>query len=55
MVVASYKYMNLLITEMVIFHFIVPGKEGPVARALFDLILEDMKSGPPVVRVPVPY
>nr|XP_010915835.1 D-amino-acid transaminase, chloroplastic isoform X1 [Elaeis guineensis] len=31
------------------------GKEGPVARALFDLILEDMKSGPPVVRVPVPY
>lgn len=31
------------------------GKEGPVAQALLNLILEDMKSGPPTVRVPVPY
>lgn len=31
------------------------GKEGPVAQALLDLILEDMQSGPPSVRVAVPY
>ncbi|XP_062218809.1 D-amino-acid transaminase, chloroplastic isoform X2 [Phragmites australis] len=31
------------------------GKEGPIARALYDLILEDMRSGPPSVRIPVPY
>ncbi|XP_068648984.1 D-amino-acid transaminase, chloroplastic [Aristolochia californica] len=31
------------------------GKEGPVARALLDLILEDMKAGPATVRVQVPY
>ncbi|KAI3902291.1 hypothetical protein MKW92_014644 [Papaver armeniacum] len=31
------------------------GKEGPVALALFNLLLEDMKSGPASVRVPVPY
>lgn len=31
------------------------GKEGPVAEALLNLILEDMRSGPPAVRVPVPY
>lgn len=31
------------------------GKEGPVALALLNLILEDMKSGPSDVRVPVPY
>ncbi|MCL7026913.1 hypothetical protein MKW94_023861 [Papaver nudicaule] len=31
------------------------GKEGPVALALHNLILEDMKSGPASVRVPVPY
>lgn len=31
------------------------GKEGPVAHALLNLILEDMKSGPSDVRVPVPY
>uniref|UniRef100_A0A2P2QMA9 Uncharacterized protein n=1 Tax=Rhizophora mucronata TaxID=61149 RepID=A0A2P2QMA9_RHIMU len=30
------------------------GKEGPVAQALLNLILEDMKHGPPTVRVPVP-
>ncbi|CAN0929286.1 D-amino-acid transaminase, chloroplastic [Linum grandiflorum] len=30
------------------------GKEGPVAKALLDLILEDMKSGPDTVRVPIP-
>ncbi|KAH8482633.1 hypothetical protein Peur_067924 [Populus x canadensis] len=30
------------------------GKEGPITRALLALILEDMKSGPPAVRVPVP-
>ncbi|GJM90838.1 hypothetical protein PR202_ga07156 [Eleusine coracana subsp. coracana] len=29
------------------------GKEGQIARALYDLILEDMKSGPPSVRIPV--
>ncbi|XP_059460818.1 D-amino-acid transaminase, chloroplastic-like [Corylus avellana] len=31
------------------------GKEGPVALSLLNLIIEDMKSGPPTVRVPVPY
>ncbi|CAA7046370.1 unnamed protein product [Microthlaspi erraticum] len=35
--------------------FIGDGKEGPVAKALLDLLLEDMSSGPPSVRVPVPY
>ncbi|XP_057957371.1 D-amino-acid transaminase, chloroplastic-like [Malania oleifera] len=31
------------------------GKEGPVALALLNLIVEDMQSGPPTVRVLVPY
>ncbi|CAN6278241.1 unnamed protein product [Urochloa humidicola] len=31
------------------------GQEGPIAQALYDLILEDMRSGPPSVRIPVPY
>ncbi|PKA64736.1 Branched-chain-amino-acid aminotransferase-like protein 3, chloroplastic [Apostasia shenzhenica] len=31
------------------------GKEGPIAEALFNLILEDMRTGPPSVRVQVPY
>lgn len=31
------------------------GKEGPIAQTLFNLILEDMRSGPPSVRIPVPY
>ncbi|CAI9759648.1 unnamed protein product [Fraxinus pennsylvanica] len=31
------------------------GKEGPVTRDLLNLILEDMKSGPTTVRVPVHY
>ncbi|KQJ94360.1 hypothetical protein BRADI_3g10127v3 [Brachypodium distachyon] len=31
------------------------GKEGPIAQALFNLILEDMRSGPPSVRIAVPY
>ncbi|XP_058074326.1 D-amino-acid transaminase, chloroplastic-like [Magnolia sinica] len=31
------------------------GKEGSVAKALLNLILEDMKSGPTTVRAPVPY
>ncbi|KAL1217522.1 D-amino-acid transaminase [Cardamine amara subsp. amara] len=31
------------------------GKEGPIAKALLDLLLEDMSSGPPSVRVLVPY
>ncbi|XP_010249686.1 PREDICTED: D-amino-acid transaminase, chloroplastic-like [Nelumbo nucifera] len=31
------------------------GKEGHVARTLLNLILEDMKSGPSTVRVPIPY
>ncbi|CAN6243889.1 unnamed protein product [Urochloa humidicola] len=31
------------------------GQEGPIARALYDLILEDMRSGPPSVRIPIPY
>lgn len=36
-------------------HVIGDGKEGPVTLALLNLILDDMKSGPPTVRVPVPY
>ncbi|KAG6534450.1 hypothetical protein ZIOFF_008336 [Zingiber officinale] len=36
-------------------HPIGSGKEGPVAQALFKLILDDMKYGPPTVRIPVPY
>ncbi|KAJ4770159.1 D-alanine aminotransferase [Rhynchospora pubera] len=35
--------------------FIGDGKEGPIAQALYDLIVEDMKSGPTTVRVPVSY
>ncbi|ESQ42614.1 hypothetical protein EUTSA_v10013797mg [Eutrema salsugineum] len=35
--------------------FIGDGKEGPIAKALLDLLLEDMRSGPPSVRVLVPY
>ncbi|XP_020087682.1 D-amino-acid transaminase, chloroplastic [Ananas comosus] len=31
------------------------GQEGPIAQALFDLIIEDMRSGPSTVRTPVPY
>ncbi|KAK9100968.1 hypothetical protein Scep_024398 [Stephania cephalantha] len=31
------------------------GKEGPVAQALLELILQDMKYGPEDVRVPVTY
>ncbi|KAF7817137.1 D-amino-acid transaminase, chloroplastic [Senna tora] len=31
------------------------GKEGPVTQTLLNLIIEDMKSGPPTVRIPVPY
>ncbi|XP_019457872.1 PREDICTED: D-amino-acid transaminase, chloroplastic-like [Lupinus angustifolius] len=31
------------------------GKEGPVTEALFNLIVEDMKSGPSTVRIPVSY
>ncbi|KAI4316138.1 hypothetical protein L6164_024145 [Bauhinia variegata] len=31
------------------------GKEGPVTQSLLNLIVEDMKSGPPPVRIPVPY
>lgn len=31
------------------------GKEGPIAQMLFNLILEDMRSGPPSVRIPVSY
>lgn len=36
-------------------HIIGDGNEGPVARSLLNLILEDMKSGPATVRVPVHY
>ncbi|KAF8746400.1 hypothetical protein HU200_013351 [Digitaria exilis] len=31
------------------------GQEGPIAQALYDLILEDMRSGPPSVRIRVSY
>ncbi|XP_039044234.1 D-amino-acid transaminase, chloroplastic-like [Hibiscus syriacus] len=31
------------------------GKEGPISKTLLNFILEDMKSGPSSVRVPVPY
>ncbi|XP_057443230.1 D-amino-acid transaminase, chloroplastic-like [Lotus japonicus] len=31
------------------------GKEGPITQALLNLIVEDMKSGPPTVRTAVPY
>ncbi|KAM6574132.1 hypothetical protein CsatA_022459 [Cannabis sativa] len=30
-------------------------EEGSIAQALFSLIIEDMKFGPPSVRVPIPY
>ncbi|CAH8386355.1 unnamed protein product [Eruca vesicaria subsp. sativa] len=33
---------------------IADGKEGPITNALLDLLLEDMSSGPPSVRVLVP-
>ncbi|XLR35107.1 hypothetical protein S83_063007 [Arachis hypogaea] len=31
------------------------GKEGRILKALFNLIVEDMESAPPTVRIPVPY
>ncbi|OMO91028.1 Aminotransferase, class IV [Corchorus olitorius] len=31
------------------------GKEGPISQTLLNYIIEDMKSGPSSVRVPVPY
>lgn len=31
------------------------GKEGPIAQTLLNLVVEDMKSGPPTVRLPVSY
>lgn len=31
------------------------GTDGPIAQALLSLIIEDMKSGPPDVRISVPY
>ncbi|MED6144229.1 hypothetical protein PIB30_013836 [Stylosanthes scabra] len=31
------------------------GREGRITKALLNLIVEDMKSGPPTVRIPVPY
>ncbi|KAL1353101.1 hypothetical protein HN51_017035 [Arachis hypogaea] len=31
------------------------GKEGRITKALFNLIVEDMESAPPPVRIPVPY
>lgn len=31
------------------------GREGPVTQALLNLLLEDMKSGPPTIRIPIPY
>ncbi|KAG2333312.1 hypothetical protein Bca52824_004492 [Brassica carinata] len=34
---------------------IADGKEGHITNALLDLLLEDMSSGPPSVRVLVPY
>ncbi|CAL9773239.1 unnamed protein product [Musa acuminata subsp. burmannicoides] len=36
-------------------HVIGAGEEGPVAQALFELILDDMKHGPASVRTSVPY
>ncbi|KAJ6818407.1 D-amino-acid transaminase, chloroplastic-like [Iris pallida] len=36
-------------------HTIGDGGEGLVAEALFDLVVDDMKSGPSAVRVSVPY
>lgn len=32
-----------------------PGKEGSLTQILLNLIIEDMKSGPPSVRAPIPY
>uniref|UniRef100_A0A0D3F3H0 Uncharacterized protein n=1 Tax=Oryza barthii TaxID=65489 RepID=A0A0D3F3H0_9ORYZ len=31
------------------------GREGPIAQTLFNFILEDMRSGPTSVRIPVSY
>ncbi|RWW85542.1 hypothetical protein BHE74_00005766 [Ensete ventricosum] len=35
--------------------FVLVGEEGPVAQSLFELIMDDMKCGPPSVRTSVPY
>lgn len=43
-------YVKLQMTN-----FVLVGEEGPVAQALFELILDDMKHGPPSVRTSVPY
>lgn len=31
------------------------GREGPVSKALLGLLLQDLKSGPSTVRVPISY
>lgn len=31
------------------------GREGPLSKALLGLLLQDLKSGPATVRVPVSY
>jgi len=41
--------------ELIHCHAFIVGKEGPVTQALFNLIVDDMKSGPSSVRIPVPY
>lgn len=35
--------------------FFIIGKEGSLTQILLNLIIEDMKSGPPTVRAPIPY
>lgn len=39
----------------IFFFFLSVGREGPVTEALLNLLLKNMKHGPPTVRVPVPY
>lgn len=57
MVRLSYKHLKSSFLKFIMgFLFgLDSGKEGPVAKALLDLLLEDTKSGPPSVRVRVPY
>lgn len=47
--------MVVFVLLEVIYAYVLAGNEGPVTRALLNLILEDMKSGPVTVRVAVPY
>ncbi|KAI4377856.1 hypothetical protein MLD38_015423 [Melastoma candidum] len=49
------KLKGIRVGDVKVEEVIGDGKEGPVARALLEAVIEDMKSGPSAVRIPIPY